>query len=305
MAAIANASASLGRLRRALHDLGLEGTTDVFVTADHGFSTISRTIGERKLSPGFLAADLAAGLHLEAFDARLKPVEAGKAAVYLGADPRRPQVVIAANGGSDLIYLPRHDRALARRIVSLLSGKDYTAALFADDALGPIPGALPLSAVGLKGAARTPTPAIVVGFRSFSTGCARPEVCAVEIADTGLGEGQGMHGSPSRADTHNFMAAIGPDFKAGFTDPAPVSNADIAPTLARVLAIDLPSRGRLKGRVISEAFRGGAQVRSSRSVLRSRPAANGFVTVLNRQSVGATPYYDAAGMPGRVVGLRP
>ena len=38
-------------------------------------------------------------------------------------------------------------------------------------------------------------------------------MCAVEIADTGLQQGQGMHGSFSRADTMNFMAAIGPDFK--------------------------------------------------------------------------------------------
>jgi hypothetical protein len=35
----------------------------------------------------------------------------------------------------------------------------------------------------------------------------------VEIADTGLQQGQGMHGSFSRADTFNNMAAIGPDFK--------------------------------------------------------------------------------------------
>lgn len=305
MAAITNASASLARLRQALKELGLDKTTDVFVTADHGFSTISKTSGDRKLAPGFLAADLAQGLGMPAFDGKPQPVQPGKIPFYIGADPKRPEVVVAVNGGSDLIYLPRRDPALVRRIVGLLTRQDYTAAIFVDDAYGPVPGSLPLSAVGLKGAARTPTPAVVVGFRSFSTGCAKPELCAVEIADHSLGEGQGMHGSPSRADTHNFMAAIGPDFKAGFVDPAPVSNADIAPTLARVLRIDLPSRGKLKGRVIAEAFRRGAPVKSIRSVVRSRPAANGFVTVLNRQAVGSTPYYDAAGMPGRVVGLQP
>ena len=74
----------------------------------------------------------------------------------------------------------------------------------------------------------TPQPSIVVNFRSFATGCAEPATCGVEIADTGLQQGQGMHGSFSRADTQNFMAAVGPDFKAGFVDPAPVSNADWA-----------------------------------------------------------------------------
>ena len=46
-----------------------------------------------------------------------------------------------------------------------------------------------------------------------------------------------MHGSFGRGDTMNFMAAIGPDFKAGFVDDAPASNADIGKTLARILGL--------------------------------------------------------------------
>src|SRR6202000_2904265 len=98
-------------------------------------------------------------------------------------------------------------------------------------------GALPMSAVNLIGSATVPHPAIVVSFRSFvAKGCKlSPLLCTAEIADTPLQTGQGMHGSSSRADTRNFMAAIGPDFKAGFADRAPVSNADIAPTLAHII----------------------------------------------------------------------
>ena len=44
-----------------------------------------------------------------------------------------------------------------------------------------------------------------------------------------------MHGNFSRADTNNFMAAIGPDFKKGFVDEAPVSNADVGKTIAHLL----------------------------------------------------------------------
>ena len=76
--------------------------------------------------------------------------------------------------------------------------------------------------------------------------------------DTPLATGQGNHGSFSRAETRNFMAAIGPDFKAGYADPAPISNADIAPTLAHVMGLDLRAKGTLTGRVISEALTGGA-----------------------------------------------
>ena len=96
----------------------------------------------------------------------------------------------------------------------LLLAQDYVSGLFVDDDLGHFPGTLPLSAINLKGSARTPRPSIVVNFRSFSTGCDEPVLCTVEVADTGLQQGQGMHGSFSRADTMNFMAAIGPDFKA-------------------------------------------------------------------------------------------
>jgi hypothetical protein len=38
-------------------------------------------------------------------------------------------------------------------------------------------------------------------------------------------------------------------------------------------------------------------------VLRSAPAANGLRTVLNFQKVGTQRYFDAAGFPGRTVGI--
>jgi len=323
LAAIRNASNDLAALRAALRRLGLADSTNIIVTADHGFSTISkqsstsaaatgsyRDVPAGFLPPGFLAIDLAAALKLPLFDPLGLPVAAPdhpKDGALLGPDPRRPQVVVAANGGSDLIYLPGPDRAaLARRIADVLSRQDYTGALFADDALGPIPGALPLSAIGLKGSARTPTPAMVVAFRSFATGCPRPETCAVEVADTSLQQGQGIHGSFSRADTHNFMAAVGPDFRRGFVDPAPVSNLDVGMTAARLLGLDIRPRGKLTGRVMAEALKGSGAAPASRPLrISSSPAANGFVTVLDAQDAGGRRYFDAAGAPGRVLGLRP
>jgi hypothetical protein len=215
-------------------------------------------------------------------------------------------VVIAPNGGSDLIYLPGpHARALARRIVAFLTTQDYTASLFVRDDLGPVPGALPTSLIGMAGSARTPQPAIIVGFRNFTTGCADPEVCAAEIADTDLQQGQGIHGSFGRADTHNFMAAIGPDFRSGFVDPAPVSNADWAVTLAQILGLELGPAAR-SGRVMSEALRDGAAPPTVTPIrVDSAPAANGFRTLLRGQQAASGSYFDAAGMPGRTLGLEP
>jgi arylsulfatase A-like enzyme len=320
---IRNASDDLQRLREALAALGLDKTTDVFVTADHGFSVESRqskTSGAAKLrytdTPpgylpgGFLAIDLAQALKLPLNDAFGFPVDLRggfrpKGGALLGRDPAKPDVAIAFNGGADEIWIPGGSPELARRIVAFLTTQDYTGAIFVDDALGPIPGALPTSAIGMAGTAVTPRPQIIVSFRSFSTGCDDAEICGAEVADSDLQQGQGIHGSFGRQDTHNFMAAVGPDFKAGFHDPAPVSNADIAPTLARIVGLDLGGGGEAKGRVIEEALANGAAPPAADArVLRSERATNGFVTILDWQLAAGVPYFDAAGAPGRTIGLK-
>jgi len=146
---------------------------------------------------------------------------------------------------------------------------------------------------------------IVARFKSTAADCPNPELRAVEIADTGLQQGQGMHGSFSRADTHNFMAAMGPDFKTAFRDPDPVSNADVAPTVAEILGLKRTAIGGLLGRPMSEALVGGAVLPVASKIVRSTPAADGFVTVVDEQEAGGEPYFDAAGDPGRSVGLKP
>ena len=324
-AAIRNASNDLQALRDSLKALGLDADTDIVVTADHGFSTKSLQspgsvaasftypgVKPGFLPPGFLAIDLAKALKLPLFNGRGVPVQPEKG-VYpkggalLGSNPARPAMVLAPNGGSELIYLPGPDaKALAPRVVEALTRQDYVAAIFVNDALGEIPGALPMSKVNLIGSARTPQPSIVVAFRSFSTGCADPEMCGAEIADSGQQQGQGIHGTLGRQDTHNFMAATGPDFKAGFVDPAPVSNADWANTVAHILGLRLSDRGHARGRVMTEALAAGGPAPAVRPItVRSRPAANGFATILNAQVAGGETYLDAAGAPGRTLGLKP
>src|SRR5262249_2172837 len=254
---------NLAQLRKALDELGLAATTDIIVSADHGFSTISK---ESKTSPsakvsyddtpkdflpmGFLALDLAKALDLPLFDPNDKnkaitgntPPKAGNG--VLGKDPEKPDLVVATNGGSDLIYLPTKDKKLAERTIKALLEQDYVSGLFVDDALGKFPGTLPMSEISMEGKAVTPVPSIVVNFRTFVEGCDIPTNCSVEIADTVLRQGQGMHGSFGRADTMNFMAAIGPDFKAGYVDALPVSNADVGATIAQIMGLQPKPHGK-------------------------------------------------------------
>jgi arylsulfatase A-like enzyme len=338
-AGIKDADEALAGLLSALKSLMLDKNTDVFVTADHGFSTIdkhSRTsaaaryeagggsemavdtrnapqpIGQRDLPSGFLAIDLSDGLKLPLFDPNTqKPVNfsAGEHPSfgngYIGSDLNKPEVVVASNGGSDEIWLPGANAPeLAKRIVAILAAEDYVSGVFVNDALGDIPGTLRMSSINLIGAARTPGPSLVVNFTSHPIAGCKPEtLCAAEVADTSLATGQGMHGSFSRADTKNFMAAIGPDFKSRFADPAPSSNADITPTLARILGLSIPAKGRLTGRALTEAMVRGKRITVTRGWVASKPGTDGLKTILNYQQVGGTRYFDAAGFPGRTVGL--
>jgi hypothetical protein len=222
----------------------------------------------------------------------------------IGLDPLQPDVVVGANGGSDLIYLPKKDRAMAKRVIDIPRAQDYVSGIFLDDDLGRLPGTLPLSAINLRGKAVTPRPAIVVNFRSFSTGCDEPTLCAATVADATQQQGQGMHGSFSRADTMNFMAAADPDFKTGFIDQAPVSNADVSMTIARILGLRIKNKGNLVGRVMQEGMPGRRMPAVSMRTQRSAPDDKGLRTVLNYQQVGSTRYFDSAGFPGRTVGLK-
>jgi len=336
--------------------------TDLFITSDHGFSTISRhdlglkgevvkcsyaqtlihrddhgkqNVATGFLPLGFLAIDIAHALALPIFDPEVQ-VTSGKTTTYKRVDPTLTkasktvahhlsagnaliggtgktngstdaQVIIAVNGGSDLIYLPGHDAKLAKKIVTFLASQDYVSGLFTDDSLGELPGALPLSAINLVGSGRLPLPSIVVNFRSFATDPSNPAQSQVDICDTALQQGQGMHGGFGRGDTFNTMIAYGPDFKTSFVDHSPASNADVAVTIAHILGLRLPSKGKLSGRVLVEALNGGPnEVAAQTKTLRSRPAeGSGKVTILNRQEVGSTWYFDAGGFAGRTVGLAP
>lgn len=190
LAAIRNADDDLRALRDALRANGLEATTDVILAADHGFSTIAKTsssspstryaltgVPQGQLPPGFLALDLGAMLGMPVSDPDNADVHPdlehrfpSKGNGLIGWDASKPDVVVAANGGSDLIYLPQDDaKTLAPKIIDFLLHQDYVSGLFVNDTLlGAAPaGTLPLSAIDLDGTAKTPRPSIVVNFRSW------------------------------------------------------------------------------------------------------------------------------------------
>ena len=345
-AAIRNADRNLQQLLDYLDaNPAVRDTTNVFVTSDHGFSTVSRrdvdatgratrsysatlrytdTQGRQEVNDGFLpigflAIDLARELNLPMYDPEQQIADASGGKRYVSVVPstprptaevaQRPITSAAILGGTGRvglpvdarvivaqasIYIPGNDRALVRRIARFLAAQDYVGGLFVHDRLGQLPGTLRMSDVGLMGGATTPKPAIVVSFKSFALDPKNPHMTGVIVGGTRQ-HGQGEHGSLSRANTFNNMAAIGPDFKRRFVSQTPVSNADVQPTLAHVMRMKIPSVGDLTGRVLTEALAGGpATVRSASGVMRSRASRDGLSTVLMYQVADRRVYLDQA-----------
>jgi hypothetical protein len=191
--------------------------------------------------------------------------------------------------------VPDGDVARIADVAAFLLGQDYVDALFVNGPANAVPGALSLRDINLVGSARLPKPAIVVALKTFSRDPHDPLRSEVDVSDTTLQQGQGGHGSFGRADVTNTMIAFGPGFKRGFVDPSPASNADLPLPLAHLLGLTLPSRGKLRGRILAEAIAGGPPaVGATCGEAVSTPSKDGLRTALHFQTADGVRYLDAA-----------
>jgi arylsulfatase A-like enzyme len=308
--AVRNADRSLATILAALQaDPELARTTDLFVTSDHGFSNV-----RRDRPPGFVAEDIAVHLRLPLFDPDQSTSSGGGRSSHpelargvgtttgnglIGgtgsSNPTDAKVIVAANGGTDLIYVRDHNRKTVVDLAAFLLAQDYTDALFADAPRGAIPGALALVDGNLDGTARAPRPSLVVALHNFALEPRDPVRTQVDVSDYTMKTGQGMHGSLGPGDVVNTMIAFGPDFKKGYVDPAPAGNVDVAPTLARVLGFKLPSHGQWAGRVLSESLAGGPDApKAICTEVTSAATPSGLRTEVRVQSAGGVRYLDVA-----------
>ena len=157
-------------------------------------------------------------------------------------------LVLAPNGGTEYLYQPEHDPVLVRRTVRWLQSREYVGTIFVASRYGNIPGTLPEEMVHLGNAARGPdiiisyawnATAVIQGFRGTEY--------------ENMSNERGQHGSFSPLDVHNTLLAAGPGFRKGFRDALPSGNVDVAPTIAALLQIPLPTA---QGRPLREALAG-------------------------------------------------
>jgi arylsulfatase A-like enzyme len=286
--ALSDVDQNITTVRAALTAAGLEDRADVIVVSDHGFATIRERV--------WLAALL---------------VNAGLKKAIDSTD-----VIVAPNGGSDLVYLstadfPSHEavRSQLQKIVDFSEAQEWCGPIFSRELeiVAPAPqrrgrrakaepvykgwidGTFAQPALGLLNGGLSPD--LIISFAESADvdnkGLTGPNnlafalvqkgqqsvqnhsqelvhpVKGVVFSDLGANDtfttGMGMHGAAGAREIHNFAAAIGPDFKRGFSDQNPSGNVDIAPTIGHLLGLQPnvgPHGSSANGRVLTEALKG-------------------------------------------------
>ncbi len=156
-------------------------------------------------------------------------------------------LVIAANGGSDYVYVPDRDSATVQKVVSFLQSREEYGAIFVSKRYGNIPGTIPMDTIKVENSAGR-NPDIIASF-NFDENALVQGMKGTEFES--MFGNRGMHGSFSPIDVHNTLIASGPDFQTGFVDTLPSGNVDVAPTVANLFGLSLPNAD---GRPLLEAL---------------------------------------------------
>ncbi len=163
-------------------------------------------------------------------------------------------IVVAANAGSDYLFVPDGDpRTLQAAVLSLQSRLQF-GAVFVRGKYGDVAGTLPMSLINTENPVAGRGPDIIVSF-TYDENVAVAGHPGISYASSV--NRRGDHGSFSPSDTHISMMTHGPDFNSGLYDTLPTANVDIAPTVARILGFSMPG---VQGRVLEEALNGGPRV---------------------------------------------
>ena len=163
-------------------------------------------------------------------------------------------VVVAANAGSDYLFVPDGNIETVKAAVVSLQSRLQFGAIFVSDKYGEIAGTLSMGLIKTENDGNGRAPDIIVSF-SYDEDVTVAGKAGVSYASSI--NRRGDHGSFSPTDTHISLMASGPDFTSGLKDTLPTSNVDIAPTVARILQFSMPA---VQGRVLEEALQGGPPV---------------------------------------------
>ena len=213
--------AEIGRIEDTLKQRGLLDTTNIIVASDHGFSTQTGTMALAQVVAPF---------------SRVMPDGARDIVVTEGA--------INFRGAAD--------PARVKAIVGELQRRPEIGAIFTRPASpgsmqGVVPGTLSHNVARWNHARASD-----IMVSGNWTEDRNPGGFPGQTTQGGVAG----HGTSSPYDIHNTFMAAGPDFRAGATSAVPTSNADLAPTILRLLGLQVPAS--MNGRAVEEGLTKGA-----------------------------------------------
>jgi arylsulfatase A-like enzyme len=218
----------IGRIEDTLKARGALEHTNVIVISDHGFSTHTGTLALERLVAPFA-----------------RPLPDGS-----------PDIVVAEGA---IHFRNGRDASRTAAIVAALQRRPEVGAIFTrprpgGGAEGLVPGTLSFDIVRWNHSRAAEI--LVEGSWSAA-------INAAGYAGATTQSGVAGHGSSSPYDVHSTLLAAGPGFREAAISDAPTGNADLAPTLLRLLGIDVPQT--MTGRVIEEALRSQLPVPAART----------------------------------------
>jgi arylsulfatase A-like enzyme len=249
----------LGRIEDALRAKGLVDRTNIIVTSDHGFSTHT---GELKLDA-----------LVEPFARRMSDgssdIVVAEGAVHFraGADADRVAAVVTA--------LQKHPEV----------GAIFTRPRRRGAPEGAVPGTLSFDVARWNHPDRSAEVLVSANWT--------PGRNTAGFEGTTTQSGVAGHGSSSPYDIHNTLIGAGPDFREHALSSVPTGNVDIAPTLLRLLNLDVPVT--MAGRVIEEGLRSGpspSSVRVTHSKETVRTVDGSYELTAHISTAGGRRYLD-------------
>lgn len=192
-------------------------------------------------------------------------------------------------GNSGGITVPGGEAARVTALAHWLTRQDWVGAVFAADRAERAAGVLPRSAL----LADHPRAAPVLFTLRSSAGPSPHGLQGGTLFDGALPLGGGTHGGLSAAELHTVLMLAGAPVQAGQVSEWPAGLIDIAPTALALLG--LQGGGEMDGRVLAEAFAGGAAPSVPAAPETWEAIEGGYAQRLQRTWLGRQVYLDGAG----------
>jgi predicted AlkP superfamily pyrophosphatase or phosphodiesterase len=235
---------SISKTLARIEELGLKDRTDIILASDHGFA--QNTVG----------------------------VNAAEALIKAGLKkaPDSTDIILASQGQSLLFYVADHDPDGIGKLVRFLQEQPWIDLIFTgkgNGGQGSVSGTFSLELIQESHPKRGPD---VIASLVWTS---QPDTFGVRGTHTTNGsrsgplETGGGHGGLNPWVVHNTFIARGVDFRKHGRIEAPVSLADVQPTILRILGIGGSTGDKNHGRILAELLQAGSNPTAARHSFRT------------------------------------